>query len=237
MLKEETLVPVLKIGGRGRHANFALDDECPVSELEHQIRSYLNESGGFFLGAEVSVDVGRRMANPEEIERIRVVLEQEYFLQVSEWRTTFEGMERGLTDYMGARTVILPPEIAPSRERTLVVRGNCHSGSDLHHEGDIVVLGDVNPGAQVTASGDVVVFGALKGVAAAGSRGDEGAVIAALSLRASQIRIVRRTAVGLDRQKKSRRGEEPQMARLVDGQIVVEPFDPQAWRFRAMEGK
>ena len=237
MLKQESISPAIKIGGRGRHANFDLDDGCPIEQLERQLRNYLDETGGFFLGAEVSVDVGRRMANPEEMERIRVVLEQEYLLQVSEWRTTFEAMEEGLTEYMGARSVILPPETAPPRERTLVLRGNCHSGSDVHHDGDIVVLGDVNPGAQVTASGDVVVFGALKGVAAAGSRGDEGAVIAALSLRATQIRISRRTAVGLDRQKKSRRGEEPQMARTIDGQIVVEPFDPQAWRFRAMEGK
>ena len=237
MLKQESLAPVIKVGGRGRHANFALDDTCPVAEIERQMRTYLNEAGSFFLGAEVSVDVGRRMANLEEIERIRVVLEQEHFLQVSEWRTTFEGMQAGLTEYMGAKTVILPPENEPSRERTLVVRGNCHSGSDLHHEGDILVLGDVNPGAQVTASGDVIVFGALQGVAAAGSRGDEGAVIAAISLRATQIRIGRRTAVGLDRQKKSRRGEGPQMARLINGEMVVEPLDPQAWRFRAMEGK
>ena len=236
MLQQESLVPVIKVGGRGRHANFALDDSCPVAEVESQIRQYLDESGGFFLGAEVSVDVGKRMANPEEMERIRALLEREYLLQVSEWRTTCEDLVSGLTDYMGATTVVLPPETSPSRERTLVVRGNCHSGSDLHHEGDIMVWGDVNPGAQVTASGDVVVFGALKGVAAAGSRGNEGAVIAALSLRATQIRIARRTAVGLER-KKSRRDETPEMARLVNGQIVVEPFDAQVWRFRAMEGK
>lgn len=237
MLTHESRSTAIKVGGRGRHASFALDDTCPVEQLERQLRNHLDDTGGFFLGAEVSVEVGRRMANPEEMERIRVVLEQEYLLQVSEWRTTFEEMEEGLTDYMGTRTVIQPPEAGESRERTLVLRGNCHSGSDIHHEGDIMVLGDVNPGAQVTASGDVVVFGALKGVAAAGSRGDENAVIAALSLRATQVRIARRTAVGLDRQKKSRRGEEPQMARAINGQVVVEPFDPQAWRFRAMEGK
>ena len=234
MLKQESISPAIKVGGRGRHANFDLDDECPIEQLERQMKNYLDETAGFFLGAEVSVDVGHRMANAEEIERIRVVLEQEYLLQVSEWRTTHEAMEEGLTGYLGARAVILPPETAPSRERTLVLRGNCHSGSDLHHDGDIVVLGDVNPGAQVTASGDVVVFGALKGVAAAGSRGDEGAVIAALSLRASQIRISRRTAVELGR-KKSRRGEEPQMARLINGQIVVEPFDAAAWKFKGMK--
>ena len=236
MLKEESVVPVIKVGGRGRRAHFTLCDESSIGEVERQIRRYFDESGGFFLGAQVSVDVGRRMGNPDEIERIRTVLEREYFLEVSEWRTTFEGMESGLTEYMGATTVILPPETAPSRERTQLVRGTCHAGTDLHHEGDIVVLGDVNPGAQVTASGDVIVFGELRGVAAAGSRGNEDAVIAALSLRATQIRIARRVAVGLNR-KKSRRGDEPEMARFLNDQIVVEPFDAQVWRFRAMEGK
>ncbi len=249
MLKEESLAPAasaikapavkapaIKVGGRGRHASFSLDENAPISELEHQIRRYLDDSGGFFLGAQVSVDLGRRMANPEEVERIRRVLEQEYFLEVSQWRTTCDRMEAGLSAYMGASTVIQPPETAPDRERTLVVRGACHSGSSTQHEGDILVLGDVNPGAQVEASGDVIVFGALRGVAAAGSRGDESAVIAALSLRATQIRIARKVAVGLER-KKSRRSLEPEMASIRDGQIVVEPFDAQVWRFRAMEGK
>jgi hypothetical protein len=45
-------------------------------------------------------------------------------------------------------------------------------------------------------------------------------------------------AVGFDRKtKKSRRGEDPEMARVYNGQIQVEPFDAQVWRFRAMEGK
>ena len=238
MLKEQLLAPKIKVGGRGRHASFAFDDETPIGELERQVRVYLDETGGFFLGCKVSVDMGRRMANPEEVERIRRVLEQEYFLEVAEWHTTIEGMESGLTEYMGASAVIEPPETAPDRERTLVVRGARHSGSDLHHDGDIVVLGDVNPGAQVTATGDIIVFGALRGVAAAGCRGDEGAVVAALSLRATQIRIARCVAVGFDRKtKKSRRGEDPEMARVYNGQIQVEPFDAKVWRFRAMEGK
>ena len=128
MLKEESVVPVIKVGGRGRRAHFTLCDESSIGEVERQIRRYFDESGGFFLGAQVSVDVGRRMGNPDEIERIRTVLEREYFLEVSEWRTTFEGMESGLTEYMGATTLILPPETAPSRERTPACTGHMPCG-------------------------------------------------------------------------------------------------------------
>ena len=233
MLKEKSAI---KVGGRGRNIHFTLDDEVPLRELEQQVRQYLEDSAGFFLGARVSVDVGGRLANTREIERLRRLLEQEYFLEVSQWRSTCESMELGLSQVVGAPAVILPPELSPYRERTLLVKGGCRSGADLQHEGDVVVVGDVNPGAQVTAAGDIIVFGALYGAAAAGALGDEDSIIAALSLKPSQLRIGRRLEVG-QQGKKGRRGQDlPRVARVQDGKIVFEPFDGQLWRFRATEG-
>ena len=40
-------------------------------------------------------------------------------------------------------------------------------------KGDLVILGDVNPGADISATGDIVVYGALRGVAHAGSPGED----------------------------------------------------------------
>ena len=231
MLKEQSVV---KVGGRGRNIHFTLDDEAPMWELERQIRQYLDESGGFFLGARVSVDVGRRLANFEEIERLRELLEREYLLEVAQWRTDAHRMEVGLSEVIGTSIVILPPECEPFRERTMLVKGACRSGAKVHHEGDLVVLGDVNPGAQATAAGDIIVFGTLQGVAAAGIYGDENTIVAALSLRASQLRIGRHVEVGLGERKRPR-GYQPEVALVRGGKIVFEPFDGQYQRLRAME--
>jgi septum site-determining protein MinC len=59
----------------------------------------------------------------------------------------------------------------------------------LEHDGNLLFLGDINPGGSVVVSGDLYVMGALRGMAHAGSEGNEHAVIAASHLFPTQLRI------------------------------------------------
>lgn len=105
-------------------------------------------------------------------------------------------------------------------ERTLVRRGPLRSGQVIRYRGNVVILGDVNPGAQVVATGDVIVLGALRGVAHAGADGHRGAVVAALRLCPTQLRIadlVRRAPEG-----EAQQGGRAELARVLDSEIVVE---------------
>ena len=68
-------------------------------------------------------------------------------------------------------------EIAVSE--TKFHRGSLRSGQKLETEGSLVILGDVNSGAEVIASDNIVVLGALRGLAHAGAKGNEQAIIAA----------------------------------------------------------
>ena len=63
------------------------------------------------------------------------------------------------------------------------------SGQVLKVPGDLLLIGDVNPGGTVMAGGNIFVMGILKGIAHAGCNGNEEAVIAASSLKPSQLRI------------------------------------------------
>ena len=104
-------------------------------------------------------------------------------------------------------------------ERTLVRRGPLRSGQVIRYRGNVVILGDVNPGAQVVATGDVIVLGALRGLAHAGADGSRSAVVAALRLCPTQLRIadlIRRAPEG------DRGRLQPELARVRDGEIVVE---------------
>lgn len=115
------------------------------------------------------------------------------------------------------------PGARPRREvgeRTLVRRGPLRSGQLIRYRGNVVILGDVNPGAQVVATGDVIVLGTLRGVAHAGADGSRGAVVAALRLCPTQLRIadlVRRCPEDDPRQ-----GSRPELARVRETEIVVE---------------
>ena len=52
-----------------------------------------------------------------------------------------------------------------------------------------MIIGDVNDGAEVIAEDNIVVLGALRGMAHAGAKGNNEAVIAARIIDSPQIRI------------------------------------------------
>ncbi len=72
---------------------------------------------------------------------------------------------------------------------TRFYKGTVRSGQLLSFEGNIVVIGDVNPGGEVVAAGNVVVMGALRGTVHAGADGNKEAVVVALNLQPTQLRI------------------------------------------------
>lgn len=63
------------------------------------------------------------------------------------------------------------------------------SGQVIEVPGNLLLIGDVNPGGTVKAGGNIFVMGALKGIAHAGCYGNDQAVIAASSMKPSQLRI------------------------------------------------
>jgi septum site-determining protein MinC len=100
------------------------------------------------------------------------------------------------------------------------IKGPLRSGGRILYEGNIVVLGDVNPGAEIIAAGSVIVWGRLRGVVHAGAQGDEKAVVCALELIPTQLRIAGEIAVS----PKKRGKTHPEVAFLKNGQLVAEPW-------------
>ena len=76
-----------------------------------------------------------------------------------------------------------------SNSETVFHRGSLRSGQKIEEEGSIVIIGDVNSGAEVVAGDNVVVLGTLRGLAHAGAKGNEKAIISAGRLDTVQLRI------------------------------------------------
>ncbi len=127
-----------------------------------------------------------------------------------------------------------PPDTLPLRPNHFVHRGSLRSGQVLRKTESIVVIGDVNPGAQVISGGDIMIWGRLRGTAHAGAEGNRRAVVTAIDFVPTQLRIANLTTIAPE-QKKSRGvglkfwkkepDRRPEIARVADGQIVVEPWD------------
>jgi septum site-determining protein MinC len=104
----------------------------------------------------------------------------------------------------------------------LLVKKRVRSGQVLRHPGHIVVLGDVNPGAQLIAGGDVLVWGRLQGNVHAGALGDANAVICALELSPTLLKIADAARMARpDKRRKQSKQPYPEMASLQDQQITL----------------
>ena len=108
-------------------------------------------------------------------------------------------------------------------ENVLLVRRTLRSGQKIHHPGHVTVIGDVNPGAEIISGGHVVVWGRLQGLVHAGALGDNGAVVCALDLSPTQLRIG--SHIARPPEEKRRRKVRPEMASVSEGRIVAELWD------------
>lgn len=108
-------------------------------------------------------------------------------------------------------------------ERARIIRQTLRSGQrEEFLEGDLVVLGDVNPGAEIVALKDIIVLGSLRGIAHAGVLGDTSAVIIALNLAPTQLRIG--NIVSRSPGEEMRRETVMEIARVEGESVVVEEY-------------
>jgi septum site-determining protein MinC len=199
------------------------------------LETRLGENPAFFRGGRVALDVGGRELSLSEIEKARSVLARhqvDLFAVVGKSPATeAAAQELGLVIDLGpARPREPEPAVEgasggeePPGVDSVVVRRTLRSGQSLRHPGHIVVIGDVNPGAEVAAGGDILVWGRVRGVVHAGALGDEGAVICALDLAPTQLRIAGHIARSPE---DKRRKPVPEMASVHDGQIEAVPWHP-----------
>lgn len=186
----------------------------------------VDERSSFFNGARVALDVGVNELRVAELSALRDQLSER---GIALWAVLSESRVTETTaQNLGLATRISKPR--PMEVREVVdelpgdaakwVKGPLRSGGRVQFDGNVVVMGDVNPGAEIVASGSVIVWGRLRGVVHAGAQGDDQAVVCALELAPTQLRIAGEIAVSPKKQGKS----QPEIACLKDGQLVAKPW-------------
>jgi septum site-determining protein MinC len=193
------------------------------------LEARLGASPSFFHGGRVALDVGPLELSRSEVERVRALLTRH---QVELWALVSESpateaaaQELGLVIDLGPSAPrerrAAPEEGEEPVTDGLVVRRTLRSGQSLRHPGHIVVIGDVNPGAEIVAGGDIVVWGRVRGLVHAGALGDEEAVICALDLAPTQLRIANHIARSPEERP---RDPVPEAATVRQGQLVAMPW-------------
>jgi septum site-determining protein MinC len=234
MIGSQAMSQKIQIKGIREGLLVTLGDQ-PWEEVHQALLEHLDQQADFLRGARLAVDVGNHALKAVDLGQLSKEISDRglsLWAVISNSPTT----ERSAQAFGLATRLFKPrPEAMGSARPSaqvqeagsaILVRRTLRSGASLQHPGHIVVIGDINPGAEVIARGDVVVWGRLRGMVHAGAEGDENAVICALDLSPTQLRIAGQIAVTPKRRGKP----QPEMARILNGQVVAEPWDPKRER-------
>ena len=223
---------------------LTLNGSQDFSVLKEVLSERLKSAEFFFQGSDVILDTGETAFSLEQVLEIQQILAYPYGLRLKrvvradagqapkekEPKTKPKRQER-------AKVREQPKEESPAPfaravsygplPETLLYRGTLRSGQRIAHEGNVVIIGDVNPGAEVRATGDIAVMGSLRGLAHAGASGDTQVAVVAFVLAPTQLRIA--DIIGRPPEGGAGVAREPEVARLRDGMIVVEPLEGTRW--------
>ncbi|NTV90824.1 MAG: septum site-determining protein MinC [Clostridiales bacterium] len=218
--KEEQEVSRLGFEGKRRHGD----------EVMEMVKK-LDTSGKFFKGASISVKYRGKQLTPSEEEQIKTLMAARTGAEIKSFgfdadqpesqpaekeadrvnekikmrMLYFKGIEEGISKFH---------------------RGTVRSGNLVKFEGNVIIIGDVNPGGEVVATGNVIVMGSLRGMVHAGADGNKEAIVAALNLQPTQLRIadvITRSPDGKD----TKASYIPEMASIKDEMVYIERFLPQ----------
>lgn len=165
----------------------------------------LKSGGKFFAGGKACIKMKNGSLSSEEYQKLRQL---------------FMDFGMSLQEATSPKTLVFPK---PNRNRVLLLKRTVRSGQKISYKGTIVILGDVNPGSEIIATGDILVMGTIRGVAHAGAKGDTSAMVAAYRLKPTQLRIA--GVISRPPEDKEEAPQAPEIARLKDDVIVIEPYN------------
>lgn len=146
-----------------------------IKDLKHKVVQLKK----LYKGAKTPIKVVGKVLKNKEIEEIEQIIQNSLNVEVD-----FD-MPREL----GLSNIKKTFATEVSTSETKFHHGSLRSGQRLEEDGSIVILGDVNSGAEVIASENIVVLGVLRGLAHAGAKGNNDAIISAGRLDTVQMRI------------------------------------------------
>jgi septum site-determining protein MinC len=205
-------------------------DDAPWEEQRTALLAQVDSQQTFFQGARLALDVAGQVLRVNELVELRDQLSER---GISLWAVISESPTTEKTaQLLGLATRISKPRPEENRQfsvedlgegTALFLNRTIRSGTRIEFSGHVVVLGDVNPGAEIVAEGNVIIWGRLRGMVHAGSKGDRKAVICALDLSPTQLRIAEEVSAIL----KPRDEPTPEIARInKDGKLQAEFWSP-----------
>ncbi|MFT3895732.1 MAG: septum site-determining protein MinC [Anaerolineales bacterium] len=205
-------------------------DDASWDEQRSALLLQVDSQPAFFQGARLALDVASQVLHVNDLVELRDQLSER---GIALWAVISESPTTEHTaQLLGLATRISKPRPEENRQFAVETFGDdpalflnrtLRSGTRIEFPGHVVVLGDVNPGAEIVAEGNVIVWGRVRGMVHAGSKGNRKALICALDLSPTQLRIAEEVSAMLKPQEDPR----PEVARInEDGKLQAEFWSP-----------
>lgn len=226
---ELAVKPKVQIKGIGEGLLIILG-EGNWQDLHDFLLEQIDQQAEFLRGARLALDVGNQVLKAVDLGQLRSqLLDREITLWavISNSPTTEQTAQ---TLGMATRIEKVKPEhVEPPAsgathmgEQAILLHRTLRSGFSIHFPGHVVVIGDVNPGAEIIAGGNIIVWGRLRGMVHAGAEGNVNAIVCALDLMPTQLRIANQISMSPKERKKAL----PEIVRLLNGEVVAESWNP-----------
>jgi septum site-determining protein MinC len=214
------MAKLIAIKGSKDGLRLQLDEQAAWEELLDALRAQIGQGASFFNGAQLVIDIGERALAEDQLSALLELMHQHGVRPESLASTARESRSSARAVGIAARPLARAPETEDRSEAAFAWR-TVRSGQVIRHHGHVTVLGDVNAGGEIIAGGNVLVWGRLRGTVHAGALGDRKAVICALELAPTQLRIADLIA----RAPEGGAGRFPEVAFVENDQIGVEPWE------------
>ena len=179
----------------------------------------LSKGKHFYKGTTLILKIDLKSINKKELEIIKNALLTEIEIKA----IVLEDIEKEVEKVQEKETRVFS---GVYEGKTKFIRKTIRGGQSISYQGNIVIIGDINSGAEIYADGNVIVLGVIKGKVSAGTNGNTKAVIAAFLLQPEILKIANVIAMSPDDVEKP---TYPELARIKDGAIIVEPYLPKKY--------
>lgn len=200
---------IIKGNRDGLNAIINMSGFKDFDEMLSTLVEKLDKGSRFYKGATLKITTDLKFITEREFVKLKEILFEKYLIKDCIFEEKEEKSSKMFTGVYDGRTKF--------------IRKTIRGGQSVNYPGNVVIIGDVNPGSEVYAGGNIIVLGVLKGHAYAGTSGNEKAIIAAFSMQPEILQISNIiTRAPEDGEKPS----YPEVAKIKDGNIIVEPYLP-----------
>lgn len=197
-------------------------------ELERALLDHIDNQGDFLKGAHLTLDIGNQILKAAELGHLRDILSDRGVtlraVLTHSPSTEIAAQDLGLATRLSKprpERATRPLNTKLTGDEAVLVRRTLRSGHNINYFGHVIVVGDVNPGAEIVAGGNIVIWGHLRGTVHAGADGNKNAMICALDMSPTQLRIADQISMMAPQKRKT----VPEVARLVENRVIAEPWD------------